>query len=341
MTHLSPEASTMNSVQEKPCATLHFAGSLPLRFFGTLVGLLLTLSVAPVSDGEPAMPDGPLDVVRGQGCYTYGDNETPAHAKKAALALAQEQAVKSYRVYVQSSSTVKNFQLENDLIQSASAGVLEDVRIEKQEKKEQEICIAISAKISPVKLENLIQQKTTAKDVAQTAAAPLVAGSNAFGLRVWTNKEPGAAYMEGEPMIISVQSDRDAYLKLDYYQADGTVVHIVPNLFGGQAFIRAGQTYSFGGPGSLETFTVSEPFGAETIKAIASTKPFDQALTASKSAEESRSYLGHLQTATRGLTVTQGTLEWAEAATSVTTTSKAAAAHHDAVAGARGTARQK
>ena len=309
-------------------------------FMYVLAGLTLALAHPLLSYGEAVPPAGPLDSVRGQGCYTYGDTETPAHAKKAALALAQEQAVKSYRVYVQSSSTVKNFQLEDDLIQSASVGVLQDVQIEKQEKKEQEICIAITAKISPVKMENLIQQKTTAKDVAQTAAAPLVASSNGFGLKVWTNKMAGDTYVEGEPMIISVQSDRDAYLKLDYYQADGTVVHVVPNVFGGQAFIRAGQTQSFGGAGSMETFTVSEPFGAETIKAIASTKPFDQALTASKNVEESRDYLGHLQLATRGLKMTQGTQQWAETAASVTTSSKAAAEHHDALSGVRGAKKQ-
>ena len=157
------------------------SGDTLKRFIGagTVWGVVFFAAVP--GHAQPASPAGSLDSVRGVGCYTYGDNETPAQAKKSAIALAQDQAVKSYRVYVQSSSTVKNFQLEDDLIQSASAGVLQDVQIEKQEKKEQEICVTITARISPVKLENLIQQKTTAKDVAQTAAIPLVASNNRSG----------------------------------------------------------------------------------------------------------------------------------------------------------------
>lgn len=298
------------------------------------------MSTAP-NFGRAAQDAGTLDTVRGLGCYTYGDNETPAHAKKAAMALAQEQAVKSYRVYVQSSSTVKNFQLEDDLIQTASAGMLQDVQIEKQDKKEQEICIAVTAKINPVKMDELIQQKTKAKDVAQTAAAPLLTGGTGFGLKVWTNKEPGTSFVEGESLVISVQSDRDAYLKLDYYQADGTVVHLVPNMFGGQAFVRAGQTYTFGGANSLEKFEVSAPFGAETIKAIGSTQPLDQSFASTNKTEESRGYLNNLQFATRGITVKQGTdqagvTQWSEASVGLTTASKAAVEYSATLASARG-----
>jgi hypothetical protein len=45
-------------------------------------------------------------------------------------------------------------------------------------------------------------------------------------------------------LVIYVQSDRDAYLKLDYFQADGTVVHLVPNVYRGQAFIKGGKKYA-------------------------------------------------------------------------------------------------
>ena len=47
----------------------------------------------------------------GSACYTYGDSETPAQAKRAAISLAQEQAVRNHRVFVQSATKVKNFQL--------------------------------------------------------------------------------------------------------------------------------------------------------------------------------------------------------------------------------------
>jgi hypothetical protein len=278
-----------------------------------------------------------LEPVRGVGCYAYGDEDTPAKAKKAALALAQEQAVKSYRVYVQSSSTVKNFQLEDDLIQSASAGMLQDVQIEKQEEKGREICVTLTAKLSPTKIEDLIQQRVKAKEIAQAAQASLLSAGSSFGVRVWVNKSDGK-YTEGEPLIVSVQSDRDAYLKLDYYQADGTVVHLVPNIYGGNAFMKAGQTYTFGGQGGREAFTITGPFGAETIKAIASTQPFGAEFTATKNVEESRGYLQGLTRGLRGVRVEasgQGHAELAEAAAALTTVSKATA-DHSATLGTKG-----
>lgn len=297
-----------------------------------LVGLSWLLLVG-IPSPVGAEPGGALEPVRGQGCYSYGDDDTPAKAKKASLALARENAVSSHHVYVQSASTVKNFQLEDDVIQAASAAMLQDVRIEKQEQKDREVCTVITAKISPVKLNDLIKQQTQAKDLAQAAETPLLAGGSSFGVKVWTNKHAGR-FVEGDLLVVSVQSDRDGYLKLDYYQADGTVVHLIPNVFGGDAFVKAGQVYTFGGPGTRETFTVQGPFGAETIKALVSTQPFHSSFAATRNVDDSREYLGTLRVATRGVKVGGGsdTALWAEAATALTTASKARLEH----AGARG-----
>ena len=190
-------------------------------------------------------PTHDLETVRGTGCYSYGDNETPAQAKRAAMTIAQEQAVRSHRVFVESTSTVRKFQLEDDLIQTVSAGMLEQIRVENEEKKGQEICLTVTAKLSPVSFEDLIKQRANAKHVAQVAQTPLMPQSQGFGLRVWVDKADGH-YIEGDRLVVYVQSERDAYLKLDYFMADGCVVHLVPNVYRGQALIRGGQTYGDG-----------------------------------------------------------------------------------------------
>ena len=74
-----------------------------------------------------------LETVSGTGCYRYGDDQTPALAKRAALALAQEQAVRSQHVFVSSKSTVTNFQLEEDIVTTASSGMLEQIHVDKQD----------------------------------------------------------------------------------------------------------------------------------------------------------------------------------------------------------------
>ena len=257
--------------------------------------MVLSLLDSPNALADANAASHELETVRGAGCYSYGDNETPAQAKRAAMTIAQEQAVRSHRVFVESTSTVRKFQLEDDLIQTVSAGMLEQIRVEKEEKKGQEICISVSAKLSPVSLEDLIKQRANAKQVAQEAETPLMPQSQGFGLRVWVDKADGH-YIEGDRLIVYVQSDRDAYLKLDYFMADGCVVHLAPNVYRGQALIHGGQTYSFGGDADPEHILITHPFGAETIKAMLSAVPIeDSGDNAGRGCDESRDYLQRLE----------------------------------------------
>mgnify|MGYP001559061669 CR=1 FL=1 len=259
---------------------------------------LITLLIHPILFGWSgvALAEGAkgLETVRGNACYRFGDDETPAKARRGAIALAQEQAIRSHRVFVESSTRVKNFQMEEDLIQTASAAMLQEMQIEKEERKAQEICITLTAKISPVSIEDMIRQRLNAKEIARDAQGALVPEKPAFGLKVWTNK-PDGRFLEDEKVVIYVQSDRDAYLKLDYFQADGTVVHLVPNVYRGQAFIKGGKKYAFGDETSPEQFVISEPYGAETIKAITGVRPFETAADEDKPRGDSREYLQRLR----------------------------------------------
>nr|WP_281721752.1 DUF4384 domain-containing protein [Nitrosomonas nitrosa] len=243
-----------------------------------------------------------LEVVRGHACYGFGDDQTPAQARRGAMVKAQEEAVRSFGVFVNSSSRIKNFQMEEDIIQTTSAAMLQEIVVDKEERKPQEICITLRAKISPVSLEELIKQRLGAKEIAQEAQVTLVPAQPKFGVKVWTNK-PNGQYSEGEKLIVYVQVERDAYLKLDYFQADGTVVHLVPNVFRGQAFIQAGKTYSFGDEASPEQFVIEEPYGTETIKAITGVQPFDAKADEDKPVGDSKAYLNRL----RGIKVVAST----------------------------------
>lgn len=244
-----------------------------------------------------------VETVQGYGCYFYGDDETPAKAKKAARILAQEQAVRHHQVYIKSQSRIKNLILDEDIIQATSAAILHHIVILKEEKKTQEICVSLSAEINPVSMEELINQQITAKELADDAETLFVPQQPAFGLRVWTNKADGR-FLEGDGLIIFVESERDAYVKIDYFQADGTVVHLVPNVFNRRTFIQAGRRYAFGDGEGAEMFVVSPPFGAETIKVIASTRPLRGSLPQPKqSLSDSRTYLRDMRTSLRGISI--------------------------------------
>ena len=299
-----------------------------------IASFLLSITVVSVSPSSPAISgqraQSRLEQVHGRGCYTYGDDETPRKGHDAARAIAEEDAVRSYRVYVQSETTVKLLQLESDVIESASAGMLRNEQAKDDAGDGRKICVNVTAMIDPVEMDRLIQQRIKAKETAQTATASVL--SSTFGLRVWTNKND--PYLEEEPLTIFVQSDRDAYLKLDYFQANGTVVHLVPNDYRRDAFIRGGQVYTFGGAGVPERFVVQAPFGAEAIKAVASTKPFDGWVTSGKPAEDDSTYLQGLQGTLCNIRISPGDSDARRAETSaaVVTVGKAAADHQSTAA---------
>ena len=236
-------------------------------------------------------PDETLESVQGHACYAYGDKETPGQATLAARVLAVEQAVTSHQVFVKFETRIKNLQLEEDLVTTAVAEELRHIT-EKLEEKDQKICISITAEIDPVSMEKTINQRINAKEVAQKVHSAGPKGT--FDLEVWTNKESGQ-FQEGEPLIIYVKTSRDVFLKIDYFQADGAVVHLVPNMFRSQAFIKGGRRHEFGVETGPVAFVITRPFGHEAIKVLASPRPFDASITTPPGlASESLSYLRSL-----------------------------------------------
>lgn len=242
------------------------------------------------------------EVVEGFACYSYGDQETPQQGSQKAMILARRSAVESYRVFVKSESSVKDFQLVEDVIIEASSGMLSHVKITKREENGRNLCLTISAKIDPKPMEALIKQKIEAKKIVEDGQSDALNPPSAFGLKVWTNK-PTGRYFEGESLVISIQSDRSGYLRLDYFQADGTAVNLVPNLFRTQGRINENTTYTFGTDDSPEKFIITGPFGHEMIKAMVSPTPIPVSRQNDSMIKKSRSYLETLRKGSRGIMV--------------------------------------
>lgn len=260
-----------------------------------------SLHVLPAKRVEGATMPSTLDRVSGHACHTYGDEETPAGAKEIARKKAQEQAVESHHVMVHASKTVENYQLKQDLVQTASAGLLTHVTIEKEEKKPgQTICVTISAQLSPLTFEETVRQQVTAKQVnGEAAATNVLAPATGGGIRLSTNKADGR-FVEDDRLILTIVSETDGYLKLDYYQADNTVLHLVPNLLNQEVRVKAGEPYIFGGSNAPPHVVIQGPYGHETIKAMVSEQPFPLEMNSTKPVDDSRAYLNSQRSASRG-----------------------------------------
>lgn len=266
---------------------------------GLLLGGMVSQVLAQSTQG--ATVSGKLDTVSGYGCYQYSDRETPEKAKAIAEQIAREKAVESHHVMVQASKTVENYQLKQDVIQTASSGQLTNITVEPEEKKpNQTICIKIRAQLSPITIEETVRQQVMAKEVNGEAATTTVLSPSSRGeIRISTNKADGQ-FVEDERLILTIVSDTDGYLKLDYYQADKTVVHLVPNLVNQDVRVKAGQPYVFGGGTAPPYVVIQAPYGHETIKAMVSQQPFPVEMNSTKSVDDSRAYLNNQKFITRG-----------------------------------------
>ncbi len=109
-------------------------------------------------------------------------------------------------------------------------------------------------------------------------------------LRIWTAKKDDMYYRSGEHIIIYLVADQDAYLNLDYFQADGNVVHLIPNLFEEKHKIKAGQIYIVGGNKSKLKLIVENPYGEESIRALVSSTPLGDEFKSAEIIEKSHDY---------------------------------------------------
>src|SRR3990167_3664122 len=110
-----------------------------------------------------------LEPVSGEACYQYGDRESALEGKTMALGLAKQRAIESHRVFAESSTTVSNYQLTEDVIKSLSRASLRNMKILKEEQEGHKLCVAITAQLDPADVAALITQRVNAKETAKAA----------------------------------------------------------------------------------------------------------------------------------------------------------------------------
>jgi hypothetical protein len=263
--------------------------------------LLSGLFVGPAWAGpqlapEPTKSDSESGQVQGSACHRLGKGESLLSAQKKALALAREAMLQKIKAFAENAPLLTGQGLDHEVVAAASRVGLKNERITKQTGKGNQVCVWLTATPNSPEIAKLIKQRVDAKELAKKVQEhEVVPASSNFGLKVWTNHKAGEPFVEGERLIIYVESEKDSYLKLDYYTAEGKVVHLVPNVFATEARIQGGQPYSFGAEGAAAEFKISPPFGAETIRAWASTVPFDAALTETDQVGDAAAYLAKVQ----------------------------------------------
>lgn len=92
-------------------------------------------------------------------------------------------------------------------------------------------------------------------------------------------KQHTTRYIQGDNLVLGLTAPSyDAYLYVDYYQADGGVVHLLPSTPAQHKRYTAGQSFTIGEPQKGgKQWQVQAPFGTELIVILASRDPLFQA----------------------------------------------------------------
>lgn len=97
--------------------------------------------------------------VTGEYTYTYGDNESLLEAKSLCYTMAIRNAIESLTVFVQSTATVDNYQLKNDLVQTIASGYIDDLRVDEEDVVGRTVYYAITGYVVPSAVKNIIQNR--------------------------------------------------------------------------------------------------------------------------------------------------------------------------------------
>ena len=106
---------------------------------------------------------GFAEEITGHYCYTYGDKESMQEARTLVRTLAIRNAVESYKIFVESTTSVTDSVLSSDIIQALSNGYVKDIKVIKHTEEGRTVCDTIAGKIEPAQFEKALKSKIVSK----------------------------------------------------------------------------------------------------------------------------------------------------------------------------------
>jgi hypothetical protein len=204
------------------------------------------------------------EIIQGHYCYTYGDSESLMEAKALTRTLAIRDAIESYKVFVESSSTVANFALTSDLVQLISSGYLRNIQVLKHDIKGRTICETVQASVSPQEIATVV--KKLAKERAEQVEALGVDNNGCLKiLKVKRKEEEVSIVVKVLKHTGSLTGTHDQNLKpcfkvcVDFFDAEGDPMK------GDSQFIHTSASEML--PGEITAVAFEIPWGAKSFKA--------------------------------------------------------------------------
>ena len=237
------------------------------------LALLLSLSVNAYAQqfrGVSVVPDeekrSSIHEVDG---YAYlSETMTLEQVRNAAIATAKRQAVERAKTYIESNTTVENFEVTQDRIQGRSHGsvtVLEMKDLGVVDNTRYHVWIKAEVEYG-IKPKAVADSGPPAGDQSATHLDPQAP----LTVRVWTSQKD---YRAGEQIIVYMQGNRDFYARLVDITSSGDIIQLLPNDYRQQERFEAGRIYQIPGEGDRFELKVTPPFGEDRIVVYASEVP--------------------------------------------------------------------
>lgn len=188
-----------------------------------------------------------------------GCEDSAPKAQKLAYALMKRQAAEMAQTHVQSTTSVKDFVLESDIIESYSEATVSVLEVLSESFVDG--CHKVRARVEVKPTEKLSQ--LGADKMLNDPTAPLT-------VKLWTNQ---STYKVGDQMLVYVKGNKPFYGMLAYRQVDGSLLQLLPNPNRTETHFNGGVVYVVPGDGDEFSFDIEPPFGVEQLTLFASTAP--------------------------------------------------------------------
>jgi len=201
--------------------------------------------------------------------YAYlSEKMTLEQVRNMAVTTAKRQAVERAKTYIESKTTVENFEVTQDQIMGKSHGAvtvleMKDLGVENNTRYHVWIKAEVEYGIKP-------SGQNTDENFSERLSSTHLDPHAPLTVKVWTSKKE---YRKGDHIIVYMQGNRDFYARIVDITSDGNIIQLLPNDYRRQDRFEAGRIYEI--PGTKDRFDleVTPPFGEDRIVVYASDVP--------------------------------------------------------------------
>lgn len=191
--------------------------------------------------------------ITGEYTYTYGDSESLAQAKAICYSMAVRNAVESYKTFVTTTSTVKDYQLIKDLIQTISSGYIEDLKTVESTVNGRSVYAKVEGYIIPTIIDKVLK-----REVGRIQGKELEGITKNSYLKILKIRKRGNKVIVTFKFLHQVILSEQLKILIDFYDFQGDPI---------DGAVRRAEYYGDKSvPGELGTVTFELPSGTKSYR---------------------------------------------------------------------------